>query len=397
MINFNTNLTNLNIKSQKSVSPLQKGLTGSLQYRQNLTEDTVSFSSRSSSYKRKDKSKVQEDNSSKNLDRTNKKLVNMATFLTSVEHTPDKSLKSRDKEHLNRIKQELTKLENCRIKEQETKQRLAEINEALQNRAKMGKPKKPTEHVSANVDLTYKNSQKLKSTPNFPYDVLKLELRKNVKGIINLNKSAERISSLSVYLKEKMIGFEVPAYQLKGQKRGGYQWFERGLENLLIGSSKPDLKPEEYKDTAKELFGILAVHDNYWKSPEFSGYLKSLKTSKTITENQIKAVDATTQAIKELNTKSVGFGAIETIKMKDRAFTPLKRMPEIMEKCAYTGKTLYWGTSDQQFLASADHIIPHSWEKSSNDDGNFIISSSTSNTARGNMSLIKYLKGYSEI
>ncbi len=98
-----------------------------------------------------------------------------------------------------------------------------------------------------------------------------------------------------------MIGFEVPKYEINGNQKGGYQWLERGLENLLIGSKKANLKPDEYQQTAKELFEMLSLHDNYWKSQEFAEYLSSLKSSPTISENQIKAVDATIEAIKELN------------------------------------------------------------------------------------------------
>ena len=83
--------------------------------------------------------------------------------------------------------------------------------------------------------------------------------------------------------------------------------------------------------------------------------------------------------------------------MGERAFTPLKFMHEIYEKCAYTGNHLDRESDDEEFRPSADHIIPHSWENSKNDDGNFIISSMESNTVRGNISLIKYLKGYNAL
>ena len=344
----------------------------------------------------------------------NEKLNILSDFLTRIENKPDKTLKSQQKSQLNQIKPVVDKLErqvteleekSRKIKDneqkelqtQKTKEKIIQINKALQARANI-KLSNCTQHpfkgLTASVDLTYKNTLNLKSTPNFSDEIFQKELDKKIPGIIDEKKAAKRVSSLSIYLKEKMIGFEVPEYGLKEEKRGGYQWFERGLENLLIGSKKANLQPEEYKDTAKELFGILSVHDNYWKSPEFSDYLSLLKTSKTITENQKKAVDATVLAIQELNEpKQVSFGAQEIISMRERAFTPMKFMPEIYEKCAYTGNHLDRDLDDEELTPSADHIIPHSWENSTNDDGNFIICSIESNTDRGNISLIKYLKG----
>ena len=347
----------------------------------------------------------------------NEKLNKITYFLETIEKKPDNLLKPRDKSQLIQVKPILAKVEDQlveiqnqaeKIKEQNqkeinikhTREKIEQINQALKARVKikLSDCKPHNSGLTALVDLTYKNSLNLKSTPNFSDEDFKKNLKTNVPGIINTNKAAKRISSLSVYLKEKMIGFEVPEYELKEEKKGGYQWFERGLENLLIGSEKANLKPEEYQNTAKKLFGILAVHDNYWKSPEFSDYLSSLKTSTTITENQKKAVDATVLAIKELNEpKQITFGSQEIISMGERAFTPMKFMHEIYEKCAYTGNHLDRESDDEEFRPSADHIIPHSWENSKNDDGNFIISSMESNTVRGNISLIKYLKGYNAL
>ena len=343
----------------------------------------------------------------------NEKLNKITEFLITIEKKHDSLLKPKDRNLLSQVKPVLAKAEDqlVKIKEQaekikeqnqkeiniqHTREKIEQINQTLKARAqiKLSDCKQHATGLTALVDLTYKNNLNLKSTPNFSDEDFKKNLQTNVLGITNTNKAAKRISSLSIYLKEKMIGFEVPEYELKEEKKGGYQWFERGLENLLIGSKKANLKPEAYKDTAKELFGILAVHDNYWKSSEFSDYLSSLKTSKTITENQTKAVDATVLAIRELNEpKQLGFGAQEMISMGERAFTPMKFIHEIYEKCAYTGNHLDRESDDENFRPSADHIIPHSWENSKNDDGNFIISSMDSNTDRGNIALIKYLKG----
>jgi len=349
---------------------------------------------------------------SKQISGINGKLNIQAKFLDEIEKTPENYLSKKEKNKLGQVKPILKKIETQlekieaqlektkeeEIKTQKTREKIAQIHEALSARTNI-KPSEQKPHpdsVSALVDLTYKNNLNLKSTPDFSDEALEKELKTKVPGIINAKNAATRVSSLSIYLKEKMVGFEVPEYELEGEKKGGYQWFERGLQNLIIGSKKADLQPEEYKDTAKELFGILAVHDKYWKSPDFVDYLASLKSSKTINENQIKAVDATIQAIKELNEPAkIGFGAQEIISMRARAFTPMKFMPEVYENCAYTRKNLSRAATEDEFRPSADHIIPHCWESSQNDDGNFVIASSRSNSERGNMPLLSYLKGSS--
>ena len=321
--------------------------------------------------------------------------------MSIIQETPNNNLEKGQKNQLKQLNSGLEKLKNQIPKtETETLEKIVQIKQALENRKSLNinHHKEKEIPITAEVDLTYINTQNLKSTPNFSDNQLKEELYNRIPGIIVPRVAAKRIASLSTYLKEKMIGFEVPEYELQGEKKGGYQWFERGLENLLIGSKRANLKPEEYKKTAKELFGILSIHDNYWKSPEFIDYLSSLKTSNTITENQTKAVDATILAIKEINnSKKPTFGARETVVGYERAFTPMRFMPEIYEKCAYTGNKLNRESKEDELMPSADHIIPHSWGLLKNDDSNFFISSRESNSKRGNIPLIKYLKGYDGI
>jgi len=378
----------------------------------NLQTDTVSFFGR----KRIEKKKTQESSPvkhpkdsvgvelnkiGKQLNRIGKDLAEIKTEtvrgVETVSHSQHKHLEPL-KRQLETLKTRLEVLEQKNKKDERIKHkkaRLDRLEQALESKIKIRPLKLAKDRLNmfAEVDLTYKNSLNLKSTPNFSYGRFKEELENKVPGIIDEEKAAERVSSLSRYLKEKMIGFEVPEYELNGEKKGGYEWLERGLENLLIGSKKQNLKPEENKDTAKELFGILSVHDNYWKSPEFAGYLSSLKTSLTININQTKAVDSTIQAIKELNEPvKIGFGAKETILMVGENFTPMKVMPEIVSRCAYTGKKLYYDNEDEVLCTSAEHIVPQSWQNSKNDDGNFI-ASAASNNKRGNMPLIDYLKG----
>jgi len=269
--------------------------------------------------------------------------------------------------------------------------------------SKKKKPHEPKLVITTPIDMTYVNrlEKPLKSTPNPNF----VEELKKVPGIISLSSSAVRVSSLSTYLKEKSVGFVVPAYENKGAKKGGYEWFERGLENLLKGSKKKNLQPEEYKDTAKELFGLLSVHDNYWKSPEFADYLTSLKQSKTINQNQIKAVDSTIEAIAELNIQKdnkPAFTGTEDIRINTGNFTPMKLMPEFLKNCAYSGFKMHTDAENPENRPSAEHIIPCHWIKNydkgdqnnfQNDDGNYLIASSKANSDRSSIPLLLYLKG----
>ena len=270
----------------------------------------------------------------------------------------------------------------------------------------------------AYVDTTYVNvlEKPLKSTPNINF---RQNLAK-VPGIISLTNAEERISSLSIYLKEKMIGFVVPEYELNGEHKGGYQWFERGLENLLKGSKRdiestncfkkklkglikePNKKIKfiKYKDTAKELFGLLSLHDNYWKSQDFVDYLTSLKKSKTIQTGQITAIDATVAAINELNNKkSLSFKGKQLIEMGGY-FTPLKEIKELWTG-AYSNHKLKFEKNKHfspEETITAEHIFPNSWVPKEDrqqliDDGNFLIVSLKANNERENMPLIEFLKG----
>ena len=235
------------------------------------------------------------------------------------------------------------------------------------------------------VDLTYKNilDKPLKSTPNpnFKKDLAQ------VKEIYSLEKASLRVSSLSRYLKEDMIGFIVPKYGINETSKGGYEWFGRGLENLLKGS-KQGTRPDDYQERAKELFGLLSTHDAYWKSPQFVDYLESLKQRESLTKDQLAAVNATQSAVHELQeNKGISFTGY---------FTPLKMMDKILnDGCAYTGEKLVY-THDNSVppnkKASAEHIFPKSWG-GPNDDANFLVASAESNSQRGNIDLLNYLKG----
>ena len=140
-------------------------------------------------------------------------------------------------------------------------------------------------------DMTYKNvlDEQLVSKPRPTFE----EDLKKVKGITSYDAAKTRISSLSRYLKEDMVGFVVPEYKSENVLHGGYQWFQQGAEYLLRGATEGEVKKiqetvikdgeekiiekttktgtaeADFKSAAKELYGLLATHDNYWKSPEF--------------------------------------------------------------------------------------------------------------------------------
>lgn len=240
-------------------------------------------------------------------------------------------------------------------------------------------------------DMSFKSvlEKQLVSEPNADFKV-KLGKIKGVKRE-NVETASKRVSSLSRYLKEDMVGFIVPKYTQEGKQKGGYQWFERSLENLLKGCEK-NLSPNKYKDTAKELFGILATHDNYWKSDAFVGYLSSLKSSDATTE--------TIKAIKELQSsgKKPSFTG-KDIKMFG-IFSPMKAMDKLLnDGCAYSGEKMIFDDPSTKHPkiapknnASLEHVTPKSWG-GPDDDSNYMVTSVEANSKRGNGTLIQYLKG----
>ena len=210
--------------------------------------------------------------------------------------------------------------------------------------------------------------------------------------VTSLYNAKTRVSSLSRYLKEDMVGFVVPEYKTKGENKGGYQWFEKGAEYLLRGS-KEGVEESDFKPVAKELYGLLATHDNYWKSPEFVDYLSTLK--------QTPAIEATISAVKDLNKdKDVSFTGETALKMYGY-FSPMKAMDKILnDGCAYTGKSLVFDEPGKnkrpspEVNASLEHIMPKSWGGPF-DDANYMVTSVSSNSLRGDLGLIQYLKGAS--
>lgn len=234
----------------------------------------------------------------------------------------------------------------------------------------------------------------LKSTPNKDF----VEKLKQVDGIHSLCNAQQRISSLSRYLKEDMIGFVVPKYTCDSKPFGGYQWFEKSMEFLIKGCKK-DALPEEYPKLAKNLFGLLALHDNYWKSKDFVKYLSSLEQNEYI-QSGIQGVNELIQENGDISFK--GHGQMIT----NAYFSPLKFIPKLLnDGCAYTNKKLIQSynlanTSDHSVhkpnnpaqVPSMEHIMPKSWGGAC-DDANYILTSQESNSKRGNIDLLSHLKG----
>lgn len=237
-------------------------------------------------------------------------------------------------------------------------------------------------------DMSYKNvlAKPLKSTPNVNF----VENLKKVPNIASLEKAKTRVSNLSRYLKEDMIGFVLPEYTINGVTKGGNQWFQKGAEYLLRGS-KQGAKEKDFTQIAENLYGLLATHDNYWKSDDFVGYLSTL--------DQTPAIKSTKQAVKNLQRKDKQISFTGKIAMWGY-FSPMKAMDKLLnDGCAYTGKQLKFddptkrqGKIPPAINASLDHIMPKSWGGPC-EDYNYILSSQGSNSARGNIDLVSFLKG----
>lgn len=238
-------------------------------------------------------------------------------------------------------------------------------------------------------DMSYKNvlAEPLKSTPNADFG----EKLKKIPGVKSLENAKTRVASLSRYLKEDMVGFVIPEYTFNGVTKGGDQWFQKGSEYLLRGC-KQGANEKDFPALAKDLYGMLATHDNYWKSDKFHGYLSTLE--------ETPAIKATKDAVKDLQKqdKQVSFKGL--VQMYGY-FSPLKAMDKLLnDGCAYSGKKLQFddptkkrdGKIPPDVNASLEHIMPKSWGGPC-EDYNYLLTSQGSNSKRGNMDLLSYLKG----
>lgn len=208
----------------------------------------------------------------------------------------------------------------------------------------------------------------LKATPN---PNLREELA-NDRTIYNVDRAEQRISSLSRYLKEDMIGFITPS---------GHHWFEEVLVNFIHGAKARTVPENQYKNVAKELWSLIAKADPYWTSPEFTEYLQSMNPS--------SARDATIRAIEEINLEKRGLLGKVTFGYRSL----MKDMQKILDDgCAYTGVPMKRRGGNQYNNATAEHIFPHS-KGGPDSDFNYLIAAAKPNQERGNMPLVDFLRG----
>ncbi|OGI17323.1 MAG: hypothetical protein A2255_10450 [Candidatus Melainabacteria bacterium RIFOXYA2_FULL_32_9] len=360
MFGFNTYLKELpvfsNLKQQKAgVNPSKTEST--LEYKYTLAQDTVSFCAK----ERKKKLKNKHGKPTKKNDSNYQKA----------------------EDAVNSRKSETNEIDQRKQKRQ------------IRNNSQEKPPKKyrrddiKIKYMSNPAAEKYINilSQQLKSTPNSDF----IEKLSKIPGIYSQEKAEDRIASLSRYLKEDMVGFYVPEYEVKVkikkvkgetvEQKGGYQWFERSLEYLLRGSKK-GTDPSQYKNVAKELFGLLSTHDNYWKSQEFIDYLSTLQQS--------DARDATIAAIEELQK-----GIKDEVNISFTSLTPLVKMEKLLnDGCAYSGVKLipnHIAKPDEPEV-SVEHILPCYWGGPF-DDANYLLVTRKINSVRSSIGLIDFLKG----
>ncbi|MGD9581233.1 MAG: hypothetical protein AB7V50_07660 [Vampirovibrionia bacterium] len=221
------------------------------------------------------------------------------------------------------------------------------------------------------LSTEYRNILKknLVATPN---PNLRLELSKT-RNIYDLNKAELRISSLSRYLKEDMVGFIIPS---------GHQWFDGSLENFIHGAKAKRVPENQFKSTAKEFWSLIAKADPYWTSNEFINYLGTVKDT--------PARNATIEAIKEIKKEREAKGSQINFTGYETALKDIKKL--LKDGCAYTGVPMVRHSNDQHQQVSAEHIFPHS-RGGRNSDFNYLLAASRPNSDRGSLPLIDFLKG----
>lgn len=196
----------------------------------------------------------------------------------------------------------------------------------------------------------------------------------NDKSVHDADRAYTRITSLSAYLKEQMVGFITPDNQ---------HWFEKAMPYILKGSVAKDISGKEYNNAAKDFWGLLAKADNYWKSDAFIGYLKSMKPD--------DAIRATISAVESLQEK-------KTITFTGDGGYPskIKYIPELLKRCAYTGSPMS-PDGPAIYRPSAEHLLPHSIGGDKlNIDINYLVAGSKANSDRGSLPLMLYLKGWDQ-
>jgi hypothetical protein len=224
----------------------------------------------------------------------------------------------------------------------------------------------------ANPVVKYNNrfKQKLKAEPN--PDLKEILIKEFGDDLHNPERAVDRITSLSRYLKEEMVGFITP---------GGKEWFEGACEFLIKGAAGRPILEKDFQKHAERFWKLMAMADPYWQSTEFIKYLHSL--------DQNPGVKATVEAVKKLSK--------EQQKSSEISFgysSQLRFIPELLKSGAYTNKPLTLNPSRENY-ATIEHIYPKNFGGDElNDDCNYLLTSIKANNERGCLSLMEYLMGW---
>jgi hypothetical protein len=249
-------------------------------------------------------------------------------------------------------------------------------SQTVQFSGKNVKPQPPEEDIPV---VEYRNmfDTLLKASPN---PLLEKLLVRDLK-ISDPEKAHKRITSLSRYLKEDMVGFITP---------DGRHWFEGALKYFIRGAVSKDLTDKQMEKhgpaIAEHFWGLLAKADSYWSSGEFLDYMKNhMNPEEPGVKETIQGVSRLYQ--KKLTNKTVSFGYSSDLRYIQKLLD---------DGGAYTGKPLkLTNVSNHPAYPTLEHIQPHSTGGDEvNDDCNYLLVRQNDNGDRSNIPLIAYLKGW---
>jgi len=252
---------------------------------------------------------------------------------------------------------------------------------------------KNKDRYTPKINPKYNNifPQRLKSTPD---ENLKSVLQQD-HTIYDVEKSFNRLSNFSKYLKETMVGFYLPLeYNEQGRRKfKDTQWFEEACTFFIKAAANKYVNETQYFKYAKDFWTLLSKTDTYWTSNEFIDYLNTINTNKGVTET-IRAIKAI-KAEKPNKPFDITFGYDDY----------LKKIPELIKNgCAYSGNKFSFNRGKSQFNLPPDyptieHVFPHNkggkCERSNiaNRLTNYILVTSENNESRWNLPLLDFLKG----
>lgn len=248
------------------------------------------------------------------------------------------------------------------------------INNGWQVSILKAKAKKP--YIKPDIpDVKYQNMFKtrLKATPN-PNFKKELNVMAKAGKIHDVEKAFLRITSLSRYLKEDMVGFITP---------DGRHWFEGACKYIIKGTACEDISESDYKKYAMKFWQLMVKADNYWTSDKFVNYLESM--------NQDDAgVKATLESIKSIQKENHKRSSNISFGYK----SDLKYIPKLLnDGCGYTGESFSFDSPET--IPSLEHLFPHHFGGDEvNDDCNYILVSPESNRLRWHIPLTAYLSGW---